>query len=240
MGRRCGSSSPGAFLATPLALFRYTPSGEIDTTNNIGDYFSIDGGVTDLQPDMGETNGGDLADWNISTDDCVGFGVPGIVQEFTAVDVQVMEALGWAPADSWQNTGSGSWFTAGDWSVGVPTSSSNVLVAQGDPQVTAPFDVAALRISASVTFSSAGASGVANNVDNEGQMYFDTVSGAGGFGLSIGGYLDNSGDITVGASGGSLSAPRRPSTTRVSLRLLATPALSRSWMSSARPTTSAR
>ncbi len=210
LGRQCGGNAVGSgFIAEPLALFRYTPSGQIDTTDDIGDYFSINGGVTDLLTDeqvsMGESMG-DLADWNSSTVDCAGSGVRGIVQYFTPVDVQVMEALGWAPADSWQNSGSASWSTAGDWTLGVPTSSSDVDVAEGDPQVTAPFEVAALGITASVTFSSAGLSTVANDVITSGQMDFDTTSGAAGSGLSIGGYLGNQGDIIVGVSGGSLSA----------------------------------
>ena len=210
MGRQCGQNNAAGtgFTAEPLALFRYTSSGQIDTTDNyVDDYFSINGGVTDLQSGMGEPNG-DLADWDSSTSDCCGIGVQGIVQGFTPVDVRVMEALGWAPGDTWQNTGSASWSTAGDWSLGVPTSSSDVDVAEGDPQVTAPFEVAALgvAISASITFSSAGVSTVTHDVDINGQVDFDTISGAAGSGLSIGGYLGNGGDITVGVSGGSLSA----------------------------------
>jgi hypothetical protein len=93
MGRQCGSSGR-ELVGTTDALFRFH-SGHLDTSTGIGDYFSINGGVTNLHGALGEPNGGDLADWNIQTDDCVGFAIPGVVQKFTAADVRVMEANGW-------------------------------------------------------------------------------------------------------------------------------------------------
>jgi hypothetical protein len=95
MGRQCGSSSPGSLLAAPEALFRYSSPNVIDTTNGIGDFFSING-TTVIHSAMGEPGGGDLADWNTATGDCAGFAVQGRAQHFTAADVRVMEALGWS------------------------------------------------------------------------------------------------------------------------------------------------
>jgi hypothetical protein len=92
MGRNCGNNGRGVF-PTPLALFRYSSPNVIDTTDGIGDHFSING-TTSLHANMGEP-GGDLADWNSSTGDCVGFAVEGRKQSFSAADVRVMEAMGW-------------------------------------------------------------------------------------------------------------------------------------------------
>ena len=95
-GRQCGGSAPHSLVPEPLALFRFDSSTEaVDTTNNIGDYFSINGGQTSLHYGMGEGGGGDLADWNSRTTDCCGFGWQGHRQTFTGADVRVMEALGW-------------------------------------------------------------------------------------------------------------------------------------------------
>src|ERR1700677_1650158 len=103
MGRQLGgnNSSDDGLLPEPLALFRYSSPGVVDTSDNYaGGYFSIDGGKTDLRPDMGEQNG-DLADWGgPASDDVVGYAQIGVAQSFTPVDVQVMEALGWDPTDT--------------------------------------------------------------------------------------------------------------------------------------------
>jgi hypothetical protein len=93
-GRQCGSNGATGLIGEPFALFRYRSPGNLDTTSNIGDYFSIDGGVNSIHNNMGEP-GADLADWNSRSDDCVGFGVAGRAQHFTAADVHVMEAIGW-------------------------------------------------------------------------------------------------------------------------------------------------
>jgi hypothetical protein len=76
-------------------LFRYASIGHIDTTNGIGDYFSINGGHVSLHNNLGEPGGGDLADWNSASIDCVGFAQTGMRQVFTGADIRVMEAIGW-------------------------------------------------------------------------------------------------------------------------------------------------
>jgi hypothetical protein len=96
MGRICGSNGGSGLLPAPEALFRYRSPGHIDTTDGIGDHFSING-TTSLHAHMGES-GGDLADWTQANSDCVGFAVQGIKQVFSAADVRVMEALGWNTA----------------------------------------------------------------------------------------------------------------------------------------------
>jgi hypothetical protein len=103
--------------------------------------------------------------------------------------------------DNWTDS-SDSWSTASDWSAGVPTSTSSVVVGQGDPQVTAPISIASLTVSADVSFADAGASSVSGAVTNSGQIHVDDnggVGGPGGTALTIGGTLTNSGYFGVGA-----------------------------------------
>jgi hypothetical protein len=107
--------------------------------------------------------------------------------------------------DTWLDGGD-NWTTASDWSNGVPTATSDVVVNQGSPTVTAPFRVASLVNSAIIEFSDAGVSHVSGAVTNSGDLHFDLNSG-GGSGLSIGGLLTNSNEISIGNA--SLSADDR-------------------------------
>lgn len=104
--------------------------------------------------------------------------------------------------DTWQDLFD-NWTTASDWSNGVPTKTSAVVVAQGEPEVVAPFSVKSINVSAAIDFSGAGVSSVSGAVANSGALYFDLDSG-GGSGLRIGGLLTNSGEMSIGNA--SLSA----------------------------------
>lgn len=108
--------------------------------------------------------------------------------------------------DTWTLAGSANWTTAKDWSAGVPTSTSHVVVAQGDPLVTGAIRIASLTNSTTVTFSDAGASTISGAVSNAGKLTLDGNSGQGGSSLSIGGVLTNTGIVRVGATDNSLSA----------------------------------
>ena len=169
MGRELGSNVTNGFSPTPLALFRYN-QGVIDTTSNISrggddDYFSNNGGVTVMRADMGES-GGDLADWGgPATDDAFGYAGKGKVTGVTAIDMTVMETIGWSAAtDDFWSSGTAAWSTPGDWTDGVPTADSDVTIITGEPEITTPVSVnymtilptATLQIGAALTIGAAG------------------------------------------------------------------------------------
>ncbi len=108
--------------------------------------------------------------------------------------------------DTWNYAGSANWTTAADWSAGVPISTSNVIVAKGNPLVTGAIGIASLTNSATVTFSKAAASTISGFVSNAGKLIFDGNSGQGGSSLTIGGSLTNTGVVRIGAADNSLSA----------------------------------
>jgi len=108
--------------------------------------------------------------------------------------------------DNWTD-GSDNWDTPSDWSAGLPGSSSNVVIDQGDPQVTASFGtIASLNDAADLTFIDAGKSTVTGAVTNSGTIDLDPFTDDGGSSLSIGGALDNSGTLSIGPSNNTLSA----------------------------------
>jgi hypothetical protein len=94
------------------------------------------------------------------------------------------------------------WTTASDWSAGVPTSSSNVVVAEGNPIVEAPFTVDSITDSSAITFVDAKRSTVLGTVDvkSSGLLTFDPPGSEpeGGSSLTIDGALTNAGTVSVG------------------------------------------
>ena len=99
MGRSCGLNKTNGFVASPLALFRYSSSGVIATSTTPGsDYFSTDGGATVMRANMGEGANDDLADWGgAASTDCFGYLGTGIVSGVNNTDITEMRALGWNP-----------------------------------------------------------------------------------------------------------------------------------------------
>ena len=83
---------------------------------------------------------------------------------------------------------------------------------QGNPEVTASFgtvdsiSIANSATPTSLTFINAGASTVAGDVTNSGELYVDRLSGDGGSTLAIDGMLTNNGGIDIGPADNSLSA----------------------------------
>jgi cytoskeletal protein CcmA (bactofilin family) len=118
-----------------------------------------------------------------------------------------------ASYDYWTD-GIANWDSPSDWSVGLPTASSDVLIRNGNPEVTASFGtVASIKInqtySAALSFIDAGASAVAGDVTvKSGGLTLDAASGDGGSSLTIGRRrrLTNDGTIQIGPSDGTLSA----------------------------------
>ncbi len=113
------------------------------------------------------------------------------------------------PSDYWTDS-SANWNTPGDWSAGVPTASSDVvIIGGGNPQVTASFGtVNSIADSGQLDFNNAGASSVTGgvSVNPPGALDLDASSGAGGSSLTVGGALTNSGTIAIGPSDNSLAA----------------------------------
>jgi hypothetical protein len=94
--------------------------------------------------------------------------------------------LGVAVPSTWQDGGD-RWNTPGDWGGGEPTSTTDVVVTQGDPEATSAFTVKSITDFAAITFANAGVSSVTGAVTNSGALSFDQSSGAGGSGLTVGG-----------------------------------------------------
>ena len=105
--------------------------------------------------------------------------------------------------DNWTDT-SGNWSSGGNWSNGVPTASTDAVVAQGDPQITAPISINSLTNSAEVDIIEAGANTIAAGVSNSGSLNIDALGGRpeGGSSLTIGGTLNNRGTVNIGVFDG--------------------------------------
>src|SRR4051812_2985011 len=85
---------------------------------------------------------------------------------YTPADIQTSQAvsLGIVNSDIWATAQTANWTTAADWSNGVPTSSSVVVIQQGEPQITSAATAASvevqngakLSIGATLTLGAAG------------------------------------------------------------------------------------
>jgi len=102
MGRTSYLNYPGAYSL--MDLFRYAGADARQFTTGAPSYFSIDGGVTDLNNwnNFQTGNGGDLGDWapsagNDAYDDNSN---PGIVNSVTPTDLTLMAAIGWQQSGS--------------------------------------------------------------------------------------------------------------------------------------------
>ena len=109
--------------------------------------------------------------------------------------------------DNWLG-GNHNFDEASDWSDGVPTLASNVLVASGQVAVTSAFDVDwfTLKKTTTLAFVDAGSSATTYKSINSGTLNLDVGSGQGGSNLTIGGGLSNSGRLQIGAADHSLGA----------------------------------
>jgi len=107
--------------------------------------------------------------------------------------------------DTWKG-GNGAWTTAANWSDGVPTSTSAVVVSSGDPLVSSGIAIASLTNSSSLDFVHAGTSTISGDVTNTGFFNIDDREGSGGTNLTVGGAFTNTGYMQFGYSNNSLDA----------------------------------
>ena len=83
----------------PLDLFHYSATGVRDRNGTTPGYFSVNGGVTDLA-NFNTNPNGDFGDWASggSSDAFNAFASPGVVNPVSAVDLAVLDALGYTVA----------------------------------------------------------------------------------------------------------------------------------------------
>ena len=97
LGSYYSSSSTNTYSI--IDLFRYSPSGTLDTSANA--YFSVDGGKTLLTQFNDPTKGGDVADWVPSLQgDSFGDNYSGTASLVTQTDLTLLDVLGYHIASS--------------------------------------------------------------------------------------------------------------------------------------------
>ena len=101
-----GFGGPGSLIGTnligsyvgPQDLFRYKSNGvRTGLTNVNGEYFSVDGGATNIRTFNNHANGGDAADWASDGNAFVqnAFGTPGVAIAYSGKEVAAGDAIGW-------------------------------------------------------------------------------------------------------------------------------------------------
>ncbi len=101
-----GFGGPGSLIGTnligtyvgPQDLFRYKSNGvRTGLTNVNGEYFSVDGGATNIRTFNNHANGGDAADWASDGNAFVqnAFGTPGVAINYSVKEISAGDAIGW-------------------------------------------------------------------------------------------------------------------------------------------------
>ena len=113
-----GKNLTGGADYVPFDLFRYTGSGAQSVSSSAtGVYFSIDGGATNLKAFSASS---DLQDWASGTNDAFNaFSSSGVMNDLSAVDVQVMDVIGYDLVAVPEPANSGTLFAAALAAVGI-------------------------------------------------------------------------------------------------------------------------
>ena len=99
LGRTSAVNGTNPAFHSPLDLFRYTSPGVLNFSTTTPGYFSIDGGITNLGTFNSRSAGGDRTDWAGATGDVQNaFGFLGQAESVTALDLTVLNAIGWTLA----------------------------------------------------------------------------------------------------------------------------------------------
>jgi len=103
MGRSAGLGTDfgdGGPDYIPYDLFRYSGSGVRSIGPGANNYFSIDGGVTNLKTfNFPNGNGSDPQDWAPGTNDaCNNASLSGVENDFSTVDITAMDVMGYTTA----------------------------------------------------------------------------------------------------------------------------------------------
>ena len=143
MGRelQVGGDVGGTTAYSPLDLFHYSAPGVRDFSGTTAGYFSINGGVTDLNT-FNTNPGGDFGDWAGSTANSYNaYGSAGVVEPVSTADLTLLNVIGYDAATS--GTGpqvSSVSATAGDYNVGkaltLTLNMSEVVNVIGTPTLT--------------------------------------------------------------------------------------------------------
>ncbi|MGZ5017164.1 MAG: NF038122 family metalloprotease [Methylobacter sp.] len=96
LGRFSGVNIPVYGVVTPIDLYTYAAKGVLQVSKGMaGGYFSVDGGVTNLN-NFDPTYNGDSVDWASSVhSDAFGGGYQGETQALNQTDLLVLQALGY-------------------------------------------------------------------------------------------------------------------------------------------------
>ena len=102
-----GFGGPGSLIGTSYIgsyvgeedLFRYSGAGVRTnlSSNSVGNYFSVDGGVTNIRNFNNGKYGGDYADWASDGNAYVqnAFGTPGVAISYSSIERTAGDAIGW-------------------------------------------------------------------------------------------------------------------------------------------------
>lgn len=209
LGRDAGSDGSLGLGTTPMPLdfFRYSSAGAVDTSASYsGAYFSLDG-QTLLQA-MGE-KGADLADWASGVSgDSYGYASSGRVGTVTAVDTQVLSAMGYAiaPSAALSVTVSNDSFSASGAPITIAANLSGTIINGASNIITAASGVSlsvdgtnnAVTAANGDTLAFSGATSGAS--ENALTTNSSNVSVAGANYLSLSGYLNTVSTTGTGAN----------------------------------------